>query len=179
MQPDMASCTLMRHKSFSEMDCGIAQALEAFGDWWSLLIIRDAFFGIRRFSDFQQNLGIAKNILTDRLQRLVDHGILDRVDAGESGPRFEYSLTEKGEALLPVLTAMREWSDAWVFGSGNEPIIITDRQSGQRIPKLKLVTDDGREVSRKDLRSMLGPGADEGMRKLFQIAGQRRIRNES
>jgi len=161
------------------MNCGIAQALEAFGDWWSLLIIRDAFFGIRRFSDFQQNLGIAKNILTDRLLRLVDHGILNRVNAGEFGPRYEYSLTEKGEALLPVLTAMREWSDAWVFGPGKEPIIVTDRQSGQRIPRLKLVTDDGREVSLKDLRSMLGPGADEGMRKLFQIAGQRRTRNES
>lgn len=161
------------------MDCGIAQALEAFGDGWSLLIIRDAFFGIRRFSDFQRNLAIARNILTDRLQRLVDHGILLRIDVGASGQRFEYELTDKGEALLPVLTALREWSDAWVFGRGNEPVIVVERRSGYRVPKLALLGADGRKLRRKDLRSSMGPGAGEGMRRLFQLARGSRARDET
>jgi len=119
------------------MNCGIAQALEALGDWWTLLIVRDAFFGARRFGDFQHSLGIAKNILSDRLQRLVEHEIFAKVDVGDSGQRFEYRLTEKGEALLPLLTALREWSDEWIFGRGHEPVIVRDRRTRRRLPKRK------------------------------------------
>src|SRR4029079_9330755 len=103
----------MGRSRFAVMQCGSAQALEAFGDWWSLLIVRDAFLGVRRFADFERNLCLAKNILTARLQHLVDHEVLERVDVGTEGQRFEYRLTDKGEALLPVLTALREWSDEW------------------------------------------------------------------
>ena len=149
----------MGRKRFAEMNCGIGQALEALGDWWTLLIVRDAFFGARRFGDFERSLGIAKNILTARLQHLVGHGILERVDVGSEGHRFEYRLTEKGEALLPVLTALREWSDAWVFGRGNEPVIIQDRRTGRRVPPLRVTDADGRPLSRRDLRTIPGPGA--------------------
>ena len=141
------------------MNCGIGQALEALGDWWTLLIIRDAFFGVRRFGDFERDLGIAKNILAARLQHLVDHDIFEKVDVGAEGQRFEYRLTDKGEALLPVLTALREWSDDWIFGRGNEPLIVTDRKTGKRVPRLKLTASDGRALSRADLRAMPGPGA--------------------
>ena len=149
----------MGRTRFDEMNCGIGRALEAFGDWWTLLIVRDAFFGARRFSDFQRSLGIAKNVLTSRLEHLVDHGIFERVDVGAEGERFEYRLTEKGEALLTVLTAMREWSDEWVFGRGNEPVIVRDRRTGRRVPKLRVTDADGRLLSRRDLRSEPGPGA--------------------
>jgi DNA-binding HxlR family transcriptional regulator len=149
----------MGRKRFAEMNCGIGQALEALGDWWTLLIVRDAFFGARRFGDFERSLGIAKNILTARLQHLVEHGILERVDVGSEGHRFEYRLTEKGEALLPVLTALREWSDAWVFGRGNEPVIVQDRRTGRRLPPLRVTDADGRPLSRRDLRTIPGPGA--------------------
>ena len=141
------------------MNCGIAQALEALGDWWTLLIVRDAFFGARRFGDFQKSLGIAKNILSDRLQRLVEHEIFRQVDVGESGPRFEYQLTQKGEALLPLLTVLREWSDEWVFGRGHEPVIVRDRRTNRRLPKLRVTDAEGRAVTRRDLRSEPGPGA--------------------
>ena len=124
----------MGRKRFDEMNCGVAQALEAIGDWWSLLIVRDAFFGARRFGEFERSLGIAKNILSDRLRRLVEHGIFDRIDVGDAGERFEYRLTKKGEALLTVLTAMREWSDEWVFGRGKEPLIVRERKTGRRSP---------------------------------------------
>ena len=79
----------MGRKRFDEMNCGVAQALEALGDWWTLLIIRNAFLGMRRFADFEADLGIAKNVLTKRLEHLVEHGILERVDAGQHGSRFE------------------------------------------------------------------------------------------
>jgi DNA-binding HxlR family transcriptional regulator len=141
------------------MNCGIAQALEVLGDWWTLLIVRDAFFGARRFGDFERNLGIAKNILSSRLQHLVEHEIFHRVDAGSEGQRFEYHLSEKGEALLSVLTALREWSDEWVFGHGNEPVLVKDRRTGRRIPKLRVTNAEGQVVSRRDLRVVPGPGA--------------------
>jgi DNA-binding HxlR family transcriptional regulator len=157
----------MSRKRFAEMNCGIAQALEALGDWWTLLIVRDAFFGVKRFSDFQAGLGIAKNILSNRLQRLTDGGILERVDVGEAGQRFEYRLTPRGEALLPVLTSLREWSDDWVFGAGNEPVIVTERKSGRPIPKLRVTDADGRALGRQDLRTVPGPGASDETRRLL------------
>ena len=126
----------MGRKRFGDMNCGIAQALEALGDWWTLLIVRDAFFGARRFGDFEKSLGIAKNILSDRLQRLVEHEhLLARWTWANPAQRFEYRLTEKGEALLPLLTAMRDWSDEWVFGRGHEPVIVKDRRTNRRIPQ--------------------------------------------
>src|SRR5262245_2975762 len=149
----------MGRKRFSDMNCGIGQALEVLGDWWTLLIVRDAFCGLRRFGDFESDLGIAKNVLSARLQHLVDHGIFERVDVGSEGHRFEYRLTDKGEALLPVLTALREWSDEWVFGRGHEPVIVQDRRTGRRLPRLRVTDADGRVVSRRDLRTVPGPGA--------------------
>ena len=149
----------MGRKRFGDMNCGIAQALEALGDWWTLLIVRDAFFGARRFGDFEKSLGIAKNILSDRLQRLTEHGIFRKVDVGEVGERFEYRLTEKGEALLPLLTALRDWSDEWIFGRGHEPVIVKDRRSHRRIPRLRVTDADGRPLTRRDLHTEPGPGA--------------------
>ena len=141
------------------MNCGIAQALEVLGDWWTLLIVRDAFFGVRRFGDFERNLGIAKNVLSSRLQHLVEEGVFNLVDVGSEGQRFEYHLSEKGEALLPVLTALRDWSDEWVFGPGYEPVIVKDRRTGRQIPKLRVTDSEGRTLSRRDLRTVPGPGA--------------------
>jgi len=161
-------------KRFGDMNCGIAQALEALGDWWTLLIVRDAFFGVRRFSDFEAHLGIAKNILSRRLKHLVDRDILARVDVGEDGQRFEYRLTEKGEALLPLLTAMRDWSDQWVFGPGREPVIVKDRRTDRRIPPLRVRDAAGRPVSRQDLRAEPGPGASSEIRRVLGSRGDSR-----
>jgi DNA-binding HxlR family transcriptional regulator len=158
----------MGRKRFGEMDCSVAQALEALGDWWTLLIVRNAFFGMSRFADFESNLGIAKNVLSSRLQHLVAHEILERVDVGEHGPHFEYRLTEKGEALLPVLTTLREWADEWVFGKGNEPMIVRDRRTHRRVPRLQLTDADGRKLGRRDLRTEPGPRASPETRSLFE-----------
>ena len=158
----------MARKRFDEMNCGVAQALEAIGDWWTLLIVRDAFFGARRFGEFEASLGIAKNILTDRLRHLVEHGIFEKVDVGNAGERFEYRLTKKGEALLTVLTAMREWADEWVFGRGKEPLIVRERKTGHRIPRLRVADRDGVALARKDLRMEPGPGASQQTRRRLE-----------
>ena len=101
----------MKRKSLEKADCPIARSLDAIGDWWSLLIIRDAFLGIRRFSEFQKNIGLAKNILTVRLRALVDHGILTTAPASDGSAYQEYVLTPKGRGLFPILVALRQWSE--------------------------------------------------------------------
>lgn len=105
----------MKTTSFSNMECPIAQTLERVGPWWSLLIIRDAMAGPRRFKDFQSTLGIAKNTLTSRLNELVDHGILERISTERSGAFKEYQLTAKGRDLGPTLIALKRWGDKWVL----------------------------------------------------------------
>ena len=107
-------------------------------------------------------------MLSNRLQHLVDHEILERVEVGREGSRLEYRLTDKGEALLPVLTALREWSDEWVFGRGNEPVIVKDRRSRRRVPRLRLRDAEGRPLGRRDLRTEPGPGASPETRSRFR-----------
>jgi DNA-binding HxlR family transcriptional regulator len=157
-------------KRFAEMNCGVAQALEALGDWWTLLIVRDAFFGARRFGDFEASLGIAKNILSGRLQKLVEHGIFVKQPVGDSEQRCEYRLSPKGEALLPVLTALREWSDEWIYGAGNEPVIVKDRRSRQKVPPLTVRDAAGNPLSRRDLFTEPGPGASPETRRRLERA---------
>src|SRR5882724_13592033 len=103
--------TMVRRTSHSEASCPVARPLDAIGDWWSLLIIRDTFDGLRRFGEFQKSLGLAKNILSARLHSLVAHGLLHTVPASDGSPYQEYQLTSKGRALFPVLVALRQWSD--------------------------------------------------------------------
>ena len=119
----------MQRVSFEEMNCSVAQCLEVVGEWWSLLILRDCFMGVRRFDDFQRRLGISRNILNQRLTSLVDHGVLDRVPYQERPTRHEYRLTDKGRDLWAVVTAMREWGDRWAAPDG-APVEIVHRSAG-------------------------------------------------
>src|SRR3954452_13292002 len=108
----------MQRASFREMHCSVAQCLEIVGEWWTLLIVRDAFLGVRRFDDFQERLGISRNVLHQRLTTLVDAEIFDRVLYSERPPRHEYRLTDKGRDLWPVITTMRQWGDKWAAPDG-------------------------------------------------------------
>ncbi len=163
----------MSRTRFESHNCSVARGLEVLGDWWTLLIVRDAFFGARRFADFERSLGIAKNVLSQRLQHLVDNEILEKVDVGRSGPRFEYRLTEKGRDLFTVLTALRQWSDRWIFGRGAEPLVVRDKRSGRRIPRVRVTDADGRKVEPRDLRSEPGPGATDETRRLLRALEER------
>jgi DNA-binding HxlR family transcriptional regulator len=120
----------MTPTDFAAMDCSVARTLDVIGDKWSLLILRDAFYGVRRFDDFQEDLGIARNVLTDRLQKLVATGVFERRPYEERPPRYEYRLTQKGRDLLPVLLAMITWGDRWTTDSGMPPVTLTHRTCG-------------------------------------------------
>lgn len=104
----------MLHNTYEGQDCSVARALEVVGERWTLLILRDAFLGVRRFDDFQRSLGVARNVLNARLQRLVEHGLLERRRYQERPERFEYRLTEMGLDLLPVIEALMRWGDRWL-----------------------------------------------------------------
>src|ERR1700737_4856888 len=107
-----SGCSMRRR--FKDQNCSIAQSLEVLGDWWTLLVVREAFVGSRRFADFKGNLDISKNILSARLEHLVAHGVLARVDAGVHGTRYEYELTPMGKDLATLMTALQQWGDRWI-----------------------------------------------------------------
>ena len=141
---------MVRRTSFEKAECPIARSLDAIGDWWSLLIIRDAFLGLRRFSEFQNNLGMAKNILTVRLRALVEHGILKTAPASDGSAYREYVLTPKGRAVFPVLVALRQWSEDFSFSRGEPSTVLVDRKKGRRVRKLELRSQDGRLLGDAD-----------------------------
>jgi DNA-binding HxlR family transcriptional regulator len=134
----------VKRTSFEAAECPIARSLDSLGDWWSLLIIRDAFLGLRRFSEFQKNIGLAKNILTVRLRALVDHGILRTVPASDGSAYQEYVLTPKGRGVFPVLVALRQWSEEFSGERGGFPTLLVDRAKGRPVRKLELRSGDGR-----------------------------------
>ena len=134
--------------------CSVARAISDVGDWWSLLIVRQAMFGTRRYVDFQQQLGIAKNILGDRLARLVENEVLKKVDVGERGQRFEYRLTAKGKDLFPVLVALRQWGDRWNRRDGEAPFKLVDRRLGQPVQDIQVLDAEGQPVGVNDVLSI-------------------------
>lgn len=136
--------------SHKDVPCGVARPLDAIGDGWSLLIVRDAFDGLRRFGEFQKSLGLAKNILSARLRSLVAHGILETVPASDGSPYQEYVLTDKGLGLFPLLVALRQWGEAYFFKPGEPHATLVDRKKGQPIQKLELRAQDGRLLRAQD-----------------------------
>jgi DNA-binding HxlR family transcriptional regulator len=135
---------VVKRTSLEHADCPIARALDAIGDWWSLLIIRDAQLGRRRFGEFQKSLGLAKNILTVRLRALVDRDILAMRPASDGSAYQEYVLTPKGRGLFPVLVALRQWSEEFDETPEEIATILVDRESGRPVKKLELHARDGR-----------------------------------
>src|SRR3954454_2583511 len=116
----------MLHRTYDGQRCSVAGALEVVGERWTLLLLRDAFLGIRRFEDFQRRNGIARNVLASRLQRLVDEGLLRRERYSERPPRDEYRLTDKGLDLWPAVVALMQWGDRYVH-AGAPPMVLTHR----------------------------------------------------
>ncbi|MEM7662120.1 MAG: helix-turn-helix domain-containing protein [Pseudomonadota bacterium] len=133
----------MKTKSFSNMQCSIARTLEHVGSWWSLLIIRDAMMGARRFKHFERSLGIAKNTLTSRLNQLVEGGILEKVAASDGSAFDEYILTERGRELAPVMIALSQWGDKWVAHEDGPSTEIIDAETGERLPQIWPRREDG------------------------------------
>jgi DNA-binding HxlR family transcriptional regulator len=151
----------MKRASFEDMNCSIARSLEIIGEWWTPLILREAFFGITRFEDFQERLGIARNILAKRLEALTEAGILERRVYDERRDRADYVLTRMGRALWPVMVTIRQWGDKWVTGKGNEPVQILHTACGKR-STVHLACDHCREkIDPREMQLVPGPGATE------------------
>ncbi|HEX6422899.1 MAG TPA: helix-turn-helix domain-containing protein [Acidimicrobiales bacterium] len=150
----------MQRTSFRDVNCSIAQCLEAVGEWWSMLIVRDAFFGVTRFDDFQARLGVSRNVLNRRLHHLVAEGVLERVPYQDHPPRYDYVLTRKGRDLWVVLTAMREWGDRWAAPAG-PPVEMVHRTCGQRVRMEPVCSACHEPLAGADVEPVLGPGADD------------------
>ena len=149
----------MRRTSFEAAECPIARSLDAIGDWWSLLIIRDAFLGKRRFGEFQKSLGAARNILTARLRALVDDGILTPAPASDGSAYHDYVLTPKGRGVFPVLVALRQWSEEFSDKPETISTLLVDRERGRPVRKLELRAQDGRLIDSADTMLKPNPAA--------------------
>ena len=149
----------MLKRDYEGQNCSIARALEVVGERWTLLIVRDAFLGLRRFDEFQESLGIARNVLTDRLNRLVEEGILERVRYSERPERHEYRLTAKGRELNIALTALRQWGDTYL--SEKPPRLL--RRKTDRKPVVAALVPKGTPVLRaEEVETVPGPGRAKG-----------------
>jgi DNA-binding HxlR family transcriptional regulator len=162
---------MVKRTSHKRASCPVARPLDAIGDWWSLLIIRDIFDGLHRFGEFQKNLGLAKNILAARLRNLVKHGILDTVPASDGSPYQEYVLTEKGRGLFPLLVALRQWGEDFFFAPEESRVLLVDKKRHLPVRKLELRAQDGRVLGPEDtIVSKVASAAGAGKRSKRQPA---------
>jgi DNA-binding HxlR family transcriptional regulator len=148
--------------TYDNQVCSIARSLELIGERWTILIIRDAFLGVRRFDDFQRSLGIARNVLQGRLERLVDNGILDRVRYQERPERFEYRLTEKGLDLWPVVVSLLAWGDRHAAPDG-PPVLLEHRGCGGRVNDRRICEACGALLGPRDVQARRGPAAPDAV----------------
>ena len=147
----------MKRKSYADMNCSVARALDVVGDPWTLLVVRDLFQGVHRFDELQRRLGIARNTLTDRLSLLVDHGVAKRVQYQDNPERYEYRLTEKGRALRPVIWSLMEWGDTW-SGIEEPPVRLIDGESGRTIVPVLVDAETRTPLRDLDVRAVPSDG---------------------
>jgi len=161
----------MRRKSFGNMQCPIARSLERVGEWWSILILRDASLGLTRFDEFQESLGIAPNILTRRLKALVEAGLLERRRYSERPPRDEYVLTDAGRDFRPVLWALLAWGNRH-FAPEGASVVVVDSKTGVQADPVLVDRNSGRPLTPPDFRSAAGPAADGRTRRRHPMVGE-------
>jgi DNA-binding HxlR family transcriptional regulator len=157
----------MTRTSLDHHNCSLARTAEVIGDKWALMIIRDAFYGYRRFRDFKERLGITQAVLSDRLARLVEQGILERHELGE-GARQDYGLTAKGRDLFAVLVALVQWGDRWIH-DGKPPVDILDAMHGKPV-QLRVSDAEGKPLKLREVVLKAGPGANDATRALPSAA---------
>jgi DNA-binding HxlR family transcriptional regulator len=142
----------MYRKNLTAIDCSTARALDQIGEWWSLMIVRECMLGTTRFDEFQRRLGIARNILTNRLNHLTEQEILKKTPVGDSERFFQYRLTPKGEALYPVLVALMQWGDRWAGAADGGPIKLVEHRTGHTVELMAPRSKDGSALSFRDIR---------------------------
>jgi DNA-binding HxlR family transcriptional regulator len=162
----------MRHKSFAGLQCPIARSLERIGEWWSILILRDAFLGATRFEQFQKSLDIAPNMLTRRLNALVEAGLMERHRYSERPPRDEYRLTDRGRDFRPVLWALLTWGNRH-FAPEGPSVVLINENTGELADPVLVDRNSGRVMTAPQFRTAPGPAANERTRRQHARATDR------
>ena len=150
----------MKYKSLAHMNCSLAHTLEVIGERWTLMILRDAFFGAKRFGQFERSLGISKNILTTRLKHLVDEGIMEKRPSPD-GAHQEYLLTDRGYDLQPVLLSIMHWGDKHKPNPAGDRLVFVERGTGEPIRPMSAVSHDGRALTGREIKATAGSGLDD------------------
>jgi DNA-binding HxlR family transcriptional regulator len=158
----------VRWQEIGETSCSIARCLSVVGDRWTLLILREAFLGTRRFEDFQTHLGVTRHRLADRLRRLVQSDVLDRVPYQDRPQRFEYRLTEKGRDLYPVIVSLMRWGDRWMAGQEGPPVELLHRSCGRAMTPELMCPECGEAVHLEDVQVRMSPA-------LTRLRGQEEV----
>jgi DNA-binding HxlR family transcriptional regulator len=161
----------MQRTSFDQMQCPIARGLDRVGEWWSILILRDAFHGLTRFDEFQKSLGIAPNMLTRRLNALVEAELLERRQYSEKPPRYEYVLTPRGRDFRPVLIAMLAWGNRQ-FAEEGVAVNLVDARSGDPVEPVLTDAKTGRPITEQDFTFGPGPAANDRTRKRMDFVNR-------
>ena len=158
----------MSRTSLHDWPCSLARAADIIGDKWTLVILRNAFYGQTSFSGFQKSLGLARNVLSDRLDKLVEHGILVRQPVRPGVARYRYTLTDAGRELFPVIVSLTQWGDKWLFGSDGEPVRLLDKEQQAPIQKMGVIARDGRYLQADDVSFAPGPSASDELIALWE-----------
>jgi DNA-binding HxlR family transcriptional regulator len=158
----------MVRTDFTQMRCPVARAMAVLGERWAMLVLRECFYGTRRFDEFERNLGIAPNILSARLRDLAAHGLLEKAPA--TGARHEYRLTEKGRDAFPVFLALKGWADRWMTGPEGPPLVLEERATGEPVRSPPALSSTGSPLRPEDIRVLAGPGASAALRARFEEA---------
>ncbi|MEU0817335.1 winged helix-turn-helix transcriptional regulator [Streptomyces mirabilis] len=148
----------MRRTSFANWPCSVARTMDMLGDWWTPLVLREAFYGIKRFDAFQQELGIARTTLTDRLRRLVDEGLMEKKAYQHEPVRYDYVLTEKGRDFFGVLAAMNTWGNRWLSGEQGPPVVFHHDRCGHQSDAEVVCASCKEPMTADDTHPRLGPG---------------------
>ncbi|TKK37020.1 helix-turn-helix domain-containing protein [Pantoea agglomerans] len=141
---------MAKQESLRTSECPVARTLESIGERWCMMIVREAFDDVRRFSDFQRNLGLAKNILASRLKQLVEIGVFEIAPASDGSAYSEYVLTERGRSLFPVVVAMRQWGERYLFEKGETRSVLLDNAEGKPLPRLEVISSQGQKLEPAD-----------------------------
>lgn len=167
----------MSRTDLTKFDCSVAQTLDQIGEWWTLLIIRDAFHGIKRFDDFQDQLEISPTVLSARLQTLTKNGIFEKRKSKTDGRAYEYVLTEKGLDLYPVLLALIGWGEKYAPNEAGPRLQLLEKKTGRPIRPIQVLAESGEPLTARDVFVQAGAGTDDRMASLINY--RRKARDAS
>jgi DNA-binding HxlR family transcriptional regulator len=160
-----------RQGRLANRQCSMARTMAVVGDRWSILILREAFYGVKRFDEFEYYVGIAPNILSNRLKKLVDAGVMTRVPLAEHAGRYNYVLTEKGRDFFPAYLALKKWGDDWLAEPEGPQVVFREREAGHAIKYPELRAASGKKLRLEDVEVVAGSGAVPFNRRRFGTPG--------